>query len=81
MSASSGHSVNQSMVEQLMSEGNMRSLVVNWLPSGLMTMIMWMFLLTLMRYCVKMLTLVGWMFFFTQSPLQVAVMSYMSFSW
>lgn len=79
--AYSGHSVNQSIVEQLINEGNILSLVVNWFPKGDMTMIMWMFLLTLIKYCEKMLAFVGGKLFLAQSLLQAVVISSMSFSW
>ena len=40
MSASRGHGENQSMVEQLISDGNLRQRVRNWSPTGLMHMTM-----------------------------------------
>lgn len=69
------------MVEQLISEGNILSLVVNWFPNGDITMIMWMFLFTRIRYCEKMFALVGGMPFLAQSPLHADVTSYISFYW
>lgn len=39
ISASSGHSLNQSIVQQLINEGNILNLLVNTSPKGLMAII------------------------------------------
>lgn len=49
-SASSGHSVNQSSVQQLTKLGNILSLVENNDERGLIAMTKWMLLVTLLRY-------------------------------
>lgn len=49
---SSGHSMNQSMVQQLTMEGNMRRRVRKASPKGDMQSTMWMLALTRLIYCV-----------------------------
>lgn len=75
MVITSGHSVNQSIVQQLTREGNILSRVVKALPSGDIAMIRWMFLRTLCRYSEKIFIFVGGSYFFKHSALHAAIIS------
>lgn len=57
--ASYGHSLNQSKVQQLTSDGNILNLVEKLLLNGLMAMIIWIFYLILDRYWPNMFILLG----------------------
>ena len=78
LSASSGHSANQSMVVQFTSAGNMRRRLRKASPMGDMATAMCRLRLTRMRYCAKTLILVGGSRFLRQSPRHALVMASMS---
>lgn len=70
--ASSGHSVNQSIVQQLTKEGKRRRRIVNASPRGDIAITKWMLFFTRVKYWEKMFILFGWMLRFRHSPLQAS---------
>ena len=74
-SASSGHSWNQSIVQQFTREGNLRRRVRKASPSGDMHSTTWMLALTRSRNWEKMFSFVAGMRFFVHSGLQAVVMA------
>ena len=59
VSASSGHSMNQSMVQQLISDGNWRHRERNASPTGDMHRMMWRLSRTLLMNVLKSTSFVG----------------------
>ena len=68
------------MVQQLTSEGNIRSRVVNYSPNGDIAITTCTFFLTLIKYYVNIFILVGVIPYFTHSFLHAVIISSMSFS-
>ena len=78
--ASSGHSLNQSMVQQLTSEGNIRILVENYSFKGDIAIIKCILFFTLFKYWVNIFILFGYSYFLIHSALQADIISSISLS-